>query len=266
MKEIVACVSNDNENINPIETIECIKAAGFSKVFIQWYNRDWKISQEEQLKHIRALGLDVVFAHLGYKDINSIWEDNELGESLVDYYQKDLAAMKKNNINLVIMHLTSYFTAPMYNELGLKRLQKIVDYADNLNIKVAFENTKIKGYLEYVLGNIKNKNVGLCYDIGHDHAHFNDTLDLAKFKDRIIAVHLHDNFGKEDEHLLPFDGTINWRNSIRNLKENGYNGPVTLELIYWHKYTSMSPLAFYKKGYEIGQNIVAMFNSAENKK
>ncbi len=266
MRPLVVCVSNDNENIDPIKTINSIKTAGFNKVFVQWYNKNWEIPQEKQLEHIRNLKLDVVFAHLGYKDINSIWEDNELGESLVNYYKRDLNTMKKNNINLVVMHLTSHFDPPMYNELGLTRLKTIVDYADSLNIKVAFENTKKQGYLEYVLSNIKNKNVGLCYDIGHDHAHFNDELDLAKYKNCIFAVHLHDNFGEEDQHLLPFDGTIDWSYSIKNLKENGYNGPVTLELIYWNQYTKIDPITFYKKGYEIAQKISNVFETLDSEK
>ena len=35
-----------------------------------------------------------------------------------------------------------------YGEIGLNRIRKIIEYAKELNIKVAFENTKIKGYLE----------------------------------------------------------------------------------------------------------------------
>ena len=47
-------------------------------------------------------------------------------------------------------------------------------------MKVAFENTKIKGYLEYVLENIKDDNVGICFDAGHYHVHFDDELCNGK--------------------------------------------------------------------------------------
>ena len=30
--------------------------------------------------------------------------------------------------------------------------------------------------------------------------------------DKLIALHLHDNDGISDQHLLPFDGTVNWKN------------------------------------------------------
>lgn len=118
---------------------------------------------------------------------------------------------------MVVMYLTSKSEAPKYNEIGLKRLQRIVDYAESLNIKVAFENTKIKGCLDYVIKNIHNKNVGICFDSGHYHVHFNDELDFSTFKDRIFAVHL-DNDQGDDLHLMPFDGTLDWKKYYQQFK------------------------------------------------
>ena len=161
---------------------------------------------------------------------------------------------------MVIMHLTGGFNAPMYNEKGLRRIKDICDYAKSLNMKVAFENTKIKGYLDYVMDNIDNDNVGVCFDSGHCHAHFNDELDFEKFKNRIFAVHLHDNDGLDDLHLLPFDGTIDWEHTIKRLKESNYEGSITLEIHYHRDYVNMSVEEFYKKGYEIGLRIKKMFN------
>ena len=46
---VAVVVSNDNKNVTIYETINAIKNAGFKNVFIQWYNKDWNPSQEEQL-------------------------------------------------------------------------------------------------------------------------------------------------------------------------------------------------------------------------
>ncbi len=260
MRDLAMCISNDNESITPIEAIKAIKDAGFKNVFIQWYNKDWEYSQEEQLEYIRKLGLNIIFAHLGYKNINAIWEDGELGDSIVTNYLHDIDICSENNIPLVVMHLTKYKEAPPYNELGLSRIKKIANYAKKKNIKVAFENTKIRGYVEYVLSNIKDDNVGLCFDAGHWHTHFNDEFDFEMFKNRIFAVHLHDNDQSGDQHLLPFDGTINWNTVVSKLKECNYNGPVTIELIYRDEYLQLSPSEYYKKGYDMGQKISKMFD------
>jgi len=255
--ELAVVVSNYNENVSVYETIDAIKQAGFKNVFLEWYNKNWENSQEDQLKYVREMGLNVIFAHLGYQNINDLWIEGET--NIVDRYKNDIKICHDNNIPMVVMHLTSKSEAPMYNEVGLKRLREICDYAKSINVKVAFENTKIKGYLDYVIENIKNDNVGICFDSGHYHAHFNDDLDFNKFKNRIFAIHLHDNDQSGDQHLLPFDGTINWSDTINKLKESNYDGPITLEIHYHRDYINMSLDEFYKKGYEIGLRIREMF-------
>lgn len=258
-REIAVVVSNANQNVTAIDTINAIEKAGFKDVFIQWYNKEWNPTQEEQLKYIREKGLNVIFAHLEYKNINDLWLENEVGDKLVEGYKNDIKICKENNIPMVVMHLTSKSEAPKYNEKGLKRLKEIVDYAQELNIKVAFENTKIKGYLDYVIENIDNENVGICFDSGHYHVHFNDDFDFPKFKDRIFAVHLHDNDQSDDLHLMPFEGTLDWEETIKNLKECNYDGTVTLELCYRNEYLDMSIEDFYRKGYDVGEKLKEMF-------
>lgn len=252
MKELAVVIQNKDKKESIIETIHAVKNAGFKNVFVQWYNRNWEHSQEEQVKLCKELGLNIIFAHLGYDKINSIWEEGIEGDNLVESYKKDIKDCKENGIEMVIMHLTSGKVAHMYGEIGLNRIKKIVEYAKELNVKVAFENVKIRGYLEYVLGNIKDDNVGICFDAGHYHVHFNDEFDFEFYKDRIFAVHLHDNDKSDDLHLLPFDGTINWKNVMNKLKECNYNGYITLELCYRYDYLNMPIDDFYKIGYERG--------------
>lgn len=262
MREIAVVINNDNENVTPFETIDAIKKAGFKNVFIQWYDKDEK-AQQEQLHYIKKLGLKVIFAHLGYQNINSIWEKGQEGENLVIRYQKDIKICKENNIPMVVMHLTSKSKAPMYNEIGLHRIKKIVDYAKKLDVKVAFENTKIKGYLEYVISNINNDTVGICYDAGHCHVHFNDEFNYELFNNRIFTVHLHDNDKTDDLHLLPFDGTIDWKYVMNKLKECNYNGPITMELCYRYDYLNISLDEFYKIGYERGIELSRIISNDE---
>lgn len=260
MKKIAVVIHNNNENVTVIETIDAIKKAGFKDVFVQWYNKEWEYSQEEQLKYARKQGLNIIFAHLGYKNINDLWKECDEGNKLVENYKKDIKICKQNNIPMVVMHLTSKKVAPNYNEIGLERIREIVNYAKELDIKVAFENTKIKGYLEYVIQNLDNDNVGICYDAGHCHVHFNDEFPYEMFKNKIFAVHLHDNDKSDDLHLLPFDGTIDWEKVIKKLRDCNYEGPITLEPCYRYDYLNLTLDEFYKKAYEVGKKIGNMFD------
>ena len=267
MRELAVVVNNKNKEINPKDMIDTIYKVGFRNIFLQWYNDDsLKMLQEEQLEYARKIGLNVAFVHLGYKRINDIWDETlqeEEVSKVVDEYIEDIKACSKYGIDLVIMHLTSKSIAPKYNEKGLSRIKKIVDAAEKYNVRIAFENTKIEGYLEYVFTNIDSNNIGLCYDAGHCHAHFKDKFNYKFFENRIFAVHLHDNFGELDEHLLPFDGTIDWPHVMDKLEKCNYNSYITLEIAYKKEYLNMSMEEFYSEGINRGNKFIEIIN--ENK-
>ena len=54
MQDLAVVIRNDNEQITPFETIDAVKAAGFNKVFIQWYDEPWVHTQEQQLDYIKS--------------------------------------------------------------------------------------------------------------------------------------------------------------------------------------------------------------------
>ena len=260
MSDLAVCVQDDDKNVSPKETIDAIYKAGFKNVFVQYYRRDnLEFDELKQIDYCRQLGLNIIFCHLGYKNINEIWIAGEKGEKVTNECIEDLELMKEKQIDMVIMHLSSHMDPPKYNEIGLERIKKIVRYAKELGIKIAFENGRRSGYLEYVLGNIKDENAGLCYDVGHCHVFFDDEFDYEFFKNRYFAIHLHDNDKTDDLHLLPLDGTIEWRKVFSKLKENNYTGPLTLELCYRYDYLKQSIEDFYKEGYRRGQKLTEIY-------
>lgn len=120
MRELAVAIQNENQNVNVIETIHTVKNAGFKNVFIQWYDQDWECSQEKQVELCKELGLNIIFAHLGYQTINSIWAEGPEGDNLVERYKTDIKNCKEHGISLVVMHLTSKRNAPMYGEIRIK--------------------------------------------------------------------------------------------------------------------------------------------------
>jgi sugar phosphate isomerase/epimerase len=74
------------------------------------------------------------------------------------------------------------------------------------------------------------------FDIGHAHlAELPEDERLEKsfspLRDLVSSVHLHDNHGDKDEHLPPFDGTIDWPAAIKLLQTAPEtNVPLVLEL------------------------------------
>jgi len=126
---------------------------------------------------------------------------------------------------------------------------------------VAFENVELNGYLECIIDNIKSENLGICFDAGHCHLFYDGEFDVNKFKNRVFAIHLHDNFQTRDEHNLPFDGSANWNRIIEQLKSMNYNDYVIIESGYNNYYKDINLLQYCEKAYEVGNKLIEMINN-----
>ena len=71
------------------------------------------------------------------------------------------------------------------------------------------------------------------WDFGHANLANGDPVSALKtLGSRIKATHVHDNGGKNDDHLTPLLGTIDWESEMKALKETGFDGTLTMELHY----------------------------------
>ena len=73
--------------------------------------------------------------------------------------------------------------------------------------------------------------IGICLDFGHAHLD-GDVVDAVEtVSEHLIATHVHDNRGRSDDHLLPFDGTIDWAGTLLAVQKIGYDGPFMFEIV-----------------------------------
>ena len=74
-------------------------------------------------------------------------------------------------------------------------------------------------------------NLGIVLDTGHAHvAGESPAAALAAMGDRLFHVHIDDNFGQRDQHLIPGDGNDDLAAWITLLRARGYAGYVSAEL------------------------------------
>lgn len=69
-----------------------------------------------------------------------------------------------------------------------------------------------------------------CWDTGHANMRgVNQYDDIVALGDLLKAVHIQDNYGRYDEHIAPFMGTLNLDAVIQGLIAVGYKEPFTFE-------------------------------------
>lgn len=85
--------------------------------------------------------------------------------------------------------------------------------------------------LNAVLDEYPADRVGICYDSGH--ANSSDYLQvdlLAARRDRLQALHLHDNDGSGDRHQPPFYGNTDWRKLAEIIRTSSYCREISYEI------------------------------------
>ena len=250
MKDLAIAIRNYTKQ-NYKEVINAIKIAGFKNVFIEWYNKDEKL-QQDILNYVRKNELNIVFAHLGYQNPNSIWELGSDGDKEIDRYIKDIEICKSNGIDIVVIHPTLHLDNPGMTEIGINRIKRLVAHAEKINVKIAFENVELPEYLKYIIENIQSENLGVCFDAGHANVFSNKQFDTKLYKNKVFVIHLHDNYKLQDDHNMPFDGNVDWNLVVKQIKELNYNEYVILECGYQKLYENLSLQEYYNLAYARG--------------
>lgn len=75
-----------------------------------------------------------------------------------------------------------------------------------------------------------NHGFGICLDTGHAflQGDLPDAIDVVSGE--LVTTHVHDNRGTQDDHLVPFEGRIDWPTAVMTLQKVGYEGVYLLEL------------------------------------
>ena len=112
-------------------------------------------------------------------------------------------------------------------------LDEIKSFAGQRGVEVLLENIPNElssaARLNAFLG-LTHLNLNYCFDIGHAHMAQGVETEFQLMKERIRSTHLHDNDGREDQHLFPGEGSIDWSQAMRLLGSCPGQYPLTLEL------------------------------------
>ena len=129
---------------------------------------------------------------------------------------------------------------PRKRDAAFSSLEHLVLHARHAGVTVCVENTLSEmgspDYLRAFVDETRLSGLRFNFDIGHAFlAELPEEERLEKsfspLRELVSSVHLHDNHGEKDEHLPPYDGSINWPAAIKLLKSASQNGlPLVLEL------------------------------------
>ena len=114
-----------------------------------------------------------------------------------------------------------------------KSLDELMPLLEKYDTAIAVENLIGDTWemLEKLLETYPAERFGITFDAGHSHIYISPGWEFfCKWKDRILALHLHDNDSTEDKHQPPFYGSIDWDALTKVLASSAYRNPLTFEI------------------------------------
>jgi sugar phosphate isomerase/epimerase len=129
---------------------------------------------------------------------------------------------------------------PRKRDAAFSTLEHLILHAHHAGVTICVENTAGEmgdpNYLRAFVDETRLTGLRFNFDIGHAHlAELSENERIEKsfspLRVLVASVHLHDNHGEKDEHLPPYDGSIDWPAAIKTLHSAPQTSlPMVLEL------------------------------------
>lgn len=250
-----------------LEAIPRLKKVGFDaldlnisdagKPFFKLADDSWKEWVEEVIELSRSLNIPFTQSHAPF--YNAIEPESKKKEVWEPLIKRAIEASGMAKIPWVVMHPGTY-PDDTYDFKESKRrnyeyFMPYLEMASKFGLGIAIENmaddirrTYLRPGAVYcsthvelvdLVDSFNTENVGICWDFGHANLMGIDQREALRFMGkRLKATHVADNSGFHDDHIMPFQGSIDWRRVLPVLTEIGYEGDLTYEI---HCSTSRLP-------------------------
>ena len=246
---------------------------------------DWESYIEEIAELGRRFDVRYTQSHLPYYDVFATKDEAKI-QLLEKLIERSIIASGMLGVKWAVTHPCTVYTAcsdmSVSKERNLEYYSKHVQTARENGLGIALENDfeyrssmpgqRIFCASPYELVDLvdafhDDKHVGICYDFGHAnltggfHRH-----NLNVIGKRLRAVHVQDNRGQADEHMIPFYGTTNWEDAMAGLADIGYEGELTYEIQQQGRYfpNELKPL-IVQQSIEVGNVLIGMYEKALKK-
>jgi sugar phosphate isomerase/epimerase len=236
---------------SPIETISFAHQHGFHGVEIACeYPRGPLDYSHEAILQIANLAQKYgvpLQVHAPYHNVRLADINPRIREASVQSVKDAIDFANRINAKMVTMHLGNIAKIPLddfstrIHKALLDSMITLIEYAEAHEVTIAIENVpSMKSAWEEAVGKkaeelidiikeIKAKNIGVTFDVGHANTVGDPAEFATKIAPYVVNIHLHDNDGSTDQHLVIGEGKIDFLRILSIFKKSGYSGPLVLE-------------------------------------
>ena len=202
--------------------------------------KGWLAEARLDLHSIHAPITDVFANGRAQRTFSTAVRDNDARKATLHEIGTALQIAKIIPFEFVVVHLG----VPVAQHPGqddnnrdaaLRSVEDIHRMADAVGVKVALEVmgnslSTAPDLVELLERSFESADLGICMDVGHAHI-LGDTAEaIETTSEYLVTTHIHDNRRQSDDHLVPFQGSIDWAAAIMAFEKIGYDGVLMYEV------------------------------------
>lgn len=216
--------------------IELYRAVGFNGIFLSC---DAGADISGEVRAAEKYSMEIGSIHAPFMHCDAMWHESDKTDIALEELLYTVRCCGKYGIPVAVMHAFIGFDRHEPTEAGIVNFTRVVEEAERLGVKIAFENTEGEEYLDALMSAFADSAaVRFCYDTGHGICYNPDRDYLCEYGDRLAYVHVNDNMGVcgesitwlDDLHLLPYDGVCDFDTVAKRLADLGFLDTLTFEL------------------------------------
>ena len=270
------------------ESARMIKEAGFDCVDMTYYlsspdspllNDGYREHAVNLRKHLDDLGLECNQAHAPF--VFAYGDRFTLDDT---HYRAIVRSMESAAIlgaKIIVVHSVGHKEGNNIlfdREYNINYYRSLIPYCEKFGIKVAVENLfECDGNGDFVgrLGSpdelsdfikeLDSPYFCACVDTGHASLTGYKPEDFISgmSADVLKVLHVHDGDYKGDRHTLPFLSEFNWQGIMGSLKNIGYDGELTFEILNYFQWIP-APLVpdALRFAERVGRHLISIFERA----
>jgi len=208
---------------------------GEEKIDVTLPTDGWKENVRAIGREAGKRGMRIRQSHLPFYEY---WNPGlEKAEFMLEMVRRALEASAMLGVEWAVLHPSRFPDAQEAERATREYLDPLMEEAERLGVGIAVENMTRKGTYGSDAATLCRlvdgfgPRAGICWDTGHANlSGISQAESLRAVGDRLKCLHVHDNFGKGDDHRPPFMGTVDWREVMRALREIGYRGDLNFEV------------------------------------
>jgi sugar phosphate isomerase/epimerase len=165
--------------------------------------------------------------------------DNARRQTAIRESEAALRIARRIPFDVMVVHLGTPAAKSQagdnHRAAACRSAEEICRLAEPLGVRVAFEVipndlSTAASLVAMLEQDLDAPHAGICMDFGHAHlmGDVGDAVETAA--EHLIATHVHDNRRREDDHLVPYLGSINWDMALTTMQKIGYEGTYLLEV------------------------------------